>query len=195
MTSPAYSQRLDEAMRLAMEGFRHVYRKTTTIPYLTHLMWVSATVGEHGGDEDQMIAALLHDYLEDVEGSSAAALEQQFGPRVARMVVSLSDTVVRPKPPWRGRKEAHLAHLRVEPLEVKLISAADKLHNCRSIVRDHRAIGDAIFARFSVPQSETLWYFRAVVDALGERWAHPLLDELRDEVERLHGLSAIERTR
>ena len=97
-----------------------------------------------------MIAALLHDWLEDIDGSTHAALAERFGERVARLVQQLSDTHVRPKPPWKERKERYLAMLRDEPAEVKLISAADKLHNCRSILRDHLVMGDAIFGRFSV---------------------------------------------
>lgn len=190
MSSPAYGPRFDAACAYAIDAFRHTYRKQTTIPYITHLFAVAATVGEYGGDEDQIIAALLHDVLEDVEGSSAEDLEARFGSRVSKYVVALTDTTLTPKPPWRARKEAYLAHLRHEPAELKLISAADKLHNCRSVARDHNAIGEAIFDRFTAPKHETLWYFRAVCDSLGDGWDHPILDELRAAVHALHEISA-----
>ena len=185
MSSPAYSVHLDDALVLAASSFREVYRKGTTTPYLTHLLQVMVTVGEHGGDEDQMIAAVLHDYLEDVDGSTPQQLADRFNPRVARMVAALSDTQVRPKPPWRERKEAYLAHLRDEPAEIKLISAADKLHNARCILRDLATIGPAVWDKFSAPREGTLWYYRSVVDALAHDWNHPLVDELRDAVAQM----------
>lgn len=181
-----YGPRVDDALALAAASFRDIVRKETTIPYLTHLLQVATWVGEHGGTEDQFIAALLHDYLEDIEGSSKAMLAQRFGPHVAELVEALSDTVVRPKPPWRPRKEQYLARLAVKSPEVKLISAADKLHNARSIVRDHGNVGEAVWARFSAPKADTLWYYRGVLDALGTNWSHALLDELAETVREMH---------
>jgi (p)ppGpp synthase/HD superfamily hydrolase len=186
MTTPAYSERLDDALVLAASSFRSVLRKGTSTPYLTHLLQVMVTVGEHGGDEEQMIAAVLHDYLEDVDGSTEAELAARYSPRVARMVGALSDTDVRPKPPWRERKEAYLRHLRDEPAEVKLISCADKLHNARCIVRDLNAVGAPLWDRFSAPREGTLWYYREVVEALATGWEHTLVGELRAVVEAMH---------
>lgn len=183
-----YSPRFDDAAAMAIDAFRHIKRKATGVPYITHLMQVCVTVGEFGGDEDQMIAALLHDYLEDIEGSSVEELEARFGANVAGMVLELSDTVVRPKPPWRERKERYLTLLRKKSDAVRLISAADKLHNCRSIVRDHKTIGDAVFLRFAGKKSGTLWYYDAVVQVLADGWESPLLDELKVAVEELQAL-------
>ena len=188
MTPGTYSHRFDEAVTLAVSAFRGKVRKTTTIPYVTHLFTVCALVGEHGGDEDQMIAAMLHDYLEDIVGASEAELEQKFGSRVVRLVVALSDTIAHPKPAWKPRKETYLAHLKYAPPEVKLISAADKLHNCGSILRDHAQVGDMVFDRFSASKDETLWYFHEVHRSLAHDWRHPLLDELGESVRRLHTL-------
>ena len=182
----AYSERVDAALALVAGAFRHETRKGTTIPYLTHLLAVAALVGEHGGDEDQLVAALLHDYLEDIDGASAEAVEEAFGARVARLVVDLSDTVTQPKPPWEGRKIAYLLRLEGKPPELKLISAADKLHNATSILRDHLQEGDAVFDRFTPTREQTLWYYRSVITALGHGWSHPLLDELTAVVRTLH---------
>lgn len=182
MAEPAYSRRLDEAIALAVDAFRHIRRKGTDIPYVTHLLSVTAFVGEYGGDEDQLIAAVLHDWLEDVDGADVGELERRFGPRVARLVSALTDATVRPKPPWRERKEAYLRHLRSEPPEVKLISAADKLHNCLCIRRDLATTGPALWSRFAGERAGTLWYYDAVVGALGDGWAHPLHSRLSDEV-------------
>lgn len=188
MTPGTYSHRFDEAVALAVSSFRGKVRKTTTIPYVTHLFSVCALVGEHGGDEDQMIAAILHDYLEDIVGATEEELHRRFGERVTRLVVALSDTVVHPKPPWKQRKQTYLAHLRYAPPEVKLISAADKLHNCSSILRDHAQVGDTVFDRFSAPKPETLWYFAEVHRSLAHEWRHPLCDELAVSVRKLQAL-------
>ncbi len=177
-----YTKRLDEAIALATDAFRDKVRKGSGIPYVTHLLQVMVFVAEHGGDEDQMIAAVLHDYLEDIHDAEASDLEARFGPRVRRMVVALSDATSQPKPPWEERKRAYIASLREEPAEVKLISVADKLHNALSIRRDFARIGVAIFDRFSASQDQTLWYYESVVVALSEGWEHPLLEVLRAEV-------------
>lgn len=186
MPEPMYSKRLDDALALAADAFRHERRKATDIPYLCHLLQVMVWVGEYGGDEDQMIAAVLHDYLEDVEGSSETELRRQFGDRVADYVVDLSDTVVRPKPPWKARKVEYIAKLAQKPADVKLISACDKLHNAESILRDHRAHGDTLWERFTAPKEGTLWYYRSITEALGEGWSSPVLDRLRQTVDTIH---------
>lgn len=183
---PCYSSRLDQALALAADAFRGHRRKGTAVPYLTHLMQVMVWVGEHGGTEDQMIAALLHDYIEDIRGASPQTLEDLFGPHVRRLVEALSDSHTHPKPPWRARKEAFLAHLRQQPAEVKLICACDKLHNARSILRDRTVVGEAIWERFTGKREGTLWYYREVVAALAQGWEHTLLDALRATVDALH---------
>lgn len=191
--SPAYTARFDRAVALALEAFRHSTRKGGEVPYVTHLFAVTALVGEHGGDEDQLIAAMLHDYLEDIEGASYAAIEADFGERVARMVAALSDTDVRPKPPWHARKVGYLQHLGAMDPAIKLISAADKFHNTRAtrldVVRGGLFAFDRfnadILAAFNSKAAGTLWYHRAVCEALGEGWEHPMLDLLRDEVRGL----------
>lgn len=185
-STPCYSPRLDEALALVTDAFRHKRRKSTEIPYLSHLMQVSVWVAERGGTENQIIAALLHDYLEDIEGSTADDLEASFGAEVAGIVVALSDATEIPKPPWKQRKLTYLEELRVEPPSVKLVSACDKLHNATCILRDLRTIGEAIWDRFSAEKAETLWYYRAVVEALGEGWDHPLVGELAAVVDTIH---------
>lgn len=187
-TSPVYGERVGDALKFAADAFAFRVRKGSGVPYLTHLLQVMVTVGEWGGDEDQMVAAVLHDYLEDIDGSSADELEARFGPTVRDYVLRLSDTTTRPKPAWRGRKERYIEALRQEPHALKLISAADKLHNATSIVRDHATLGDEVFDRFTASMDETLWYYREVVAALADGFDHPLVDELREVVARMHAL-------
>jgi (p)ppGpp synthase/HD superfamily hydrolase len=186
-----YSKRLDDALALAADAFRSRRRKGTTIPYLSHLLAVMAIVAEHGGDEDQLIAAVLHDYLEDIEGASRDLLASRFGERVTSLVEGLSDSTGYPKPPWEERKRAYLVHLAGATPDLKLVSAADKLHNARSIRRDLKSGGPAVWKRFSASPTDTLWYYREVTRALGEGWAHPLLDELVDEVAALHAAAGV----
>ena len=100
-------------------------------------------------------------------------------------VRGLSDAVVKPKPPWRARKEAYLQHLQHEAPELKLVSAADKLHNCTSILRDRRAVGDEVYTRFTADKAGVHWYYRGCVQALATGWEHPILDELRAAVREL----------
>jgi (p)ppGpp synthase/HD superfamily hydrolase len=189
--APLYDHRMADALALAASAFAHIDRKGSGIPYLSHLLAVTTYVMEHHGTADQCIAAVLHDYLEDIEGSSVAGLEQRFGPDVARIVAALSDATQDDldehgsKPEWKDRKLRYLAHLRDAPADIKLVSAADKLHNAASIVRDHARIGDEIYERFTASKAETLWYYAAICDALGHEWEHPLLDELRATVAQL----------
>ena len=181
-----YTERLDAGVLLAMDAFRSRRRKATTIPYLTHLLQVMCIVAEHGGDEDQLVAAVLHDWLEDIPGADASVLEERWGPRVRRLVEALSDSTGEPKPPWEERKLRYLAHLRAQPAEVKLISAADKLHNCASIRKDHAVVGARVWERFTAGKKGTLWYYQAVSDALAVDWDHPLHRMLAEEVRLLH---------
>ena len=179
-----YGPRLDLALAFAADGFRQITRKGGVgVPYLVHLLAVASLVGEHGGSEDQIIAALLHDTLEDLPGVTAQDLEVRFGPAVTAMVEALSDTTVKPKPEWRTRKEAYIARLAQEPPQVKLVSAADKIHNLQSLLRSLRQAGDGVWHEFHAGPQEQVWYYRAVLGALATGWEHGILDELRVLVE------------
>lgn len=184
---PFYDERLGEALRFAADAFAHKERKGTGLPYMSHLLAVTTTVMENGGSPEQCMAAALHDYLEDIEGSSAGELEARFGPEVTRLVLALSDST-KPghKEPWKERKLRYLAHLRHADERVKLVSAADKLHNAGSILKDQERMGDAIFERFTPTKDETLWYYREVLAALEHEWDHAILAELRRTIRRMH---------
>jgi len=161
------TDRLVAAFRYAAELHASQLRKGTDIPYISHLMAVTATVLEHGGDEDQAIAALLHDAIEDHPdgGRTRDTIRARFGDRVVTLVEACTDADTYPKPPWRERKERYLEHLPQAPRAARLIVLADKLHNARAILADHRAIGEQVWARFNAPKDATLWYYRALADA------------------------------
>lgn len=184
---PFYDARLGEALKLAADAFVRTERKGTGVPYLSHLLAVTTTVMEHGGSPEQCMAAALHDYLEDIDGSAGPMIAARFGNEVARMVLALSDST-RPgeKEPWKERKLRYLSHLRDADASVKLVSAADKLHNASSIVRDRAAMGDAIFSRFTASKDETLWYYSEVLAALSHGWAHPILEDLRRTIDAMY---------
>ena len=182
----AMSDRLVSAFALACRIHCGQQRKGSGVPYITHPMGVAALVGEYGGDEEEIIAALLHDVVEDGGGLNALAeIREQFGERVARIVEACSDAVSKPKPPWLKRKEAFISRIESAPPDVRLVATADKLHNARSTLRDVAAEGDGVWERFSGKRHGTLWYYPAVTEALGAGWSHPVLGALEDAVAEL----------
>ena len=141
---------------------------------------------EDGGDEDEAIAGLLHDAVED--GGGQPVLEQirsEFGDKVADIVWACSDTDQDPKPPWDERKRAYLEHAREASAEARRVSAADKLHNARAILKDYREIGDELWSRFHATRDETLWYYRELAKAFQEAGGGRLADELSRVVSQL----------
>jgi len=184
------STRFEEALVLATCLHADQTRKGTTIPYISHLLAVTAIVLEHGGNEDEAIAALLHDAIEDQGGASTREeIRRQFGDRVVEIVDGCTDTDVMPKPPWRARKEAYLAHIIEATPSVRLVSAADKLHNARAILEDYRIIGEALWKRFNGGKEGTLWYYRSAVDSLRKVGTTPLIEELDRVVSEIEYLA------
>src|SRR5512145_977492 len=153
--------RFADALQLAHELHLDQKRKASHVPYISHVLSVAATVLEYGADEDTAIAALLHDAVEDCGGIRIANLiETRFGPRVAGLVLGCSDTTQSPKPPWKERKTRYLQHLGEAAKEVLLISAADKLHNLQSLLREERRHGSDLWQFFRAGRDGTLWYFQ-----------------------------------
>ncbi|MFZ0290453.1 MAG: HD domain-containing protein [Candidatus Sulfotelmatobacter sp.] len=152
------------AFLFAAEKHTGQVRKASTTPYIAHLMGVSSLALEFGGDEDMAIAALLHDVVEDCGGAPMLKeVKRRFGSRVAKIVDGCTDSDRDPKPPWRERKETYIRHLKSADADTKLVSAADKLHNVRSILSDYREVGESIWARFNGGREGTLWYYRALL--------------------------------
>ena len=190
-----YSERLLIALDTAARMHAAQIRKSTHIPYLSHLLGTCAIAFEYGADEDEAIAALLHDAIEDVTPTEEARRTVAwFGQRVLRIVEDCTDADEHPKPPWRERKERYVAHLATVDKSSALVAAADKLHNARSIVADLRRLGDGVWTRFTAAREDSLWYYRAVVAALRDNPEHhpELVAELErtvSEMERLAGAS------
>jgi (p)ppGpp synthase/HD superfamily hydrolase len=166
------SEKYPEAVGYAAAAHAEQPRKGTNIPYISHPLAVSALVVEHGGNEVQAIAALLHDVLEDCGMHHAPVIAERFGSEVLKIVEALTDGVPDEngnKPLWRPRKEIYLAHLKEAHSDAVLVSACDKLHNAMAIADDYSLIGDAVFDRFSQPKSSTIWYYKELAKVISGR--------------------------
>ncbi|MDR3522146.1 MAG: HD domain-containing protein [Acidocella sp.] len=181
--------RLAEAAAFTMAIHADQCRKGSKTPYISHLLGVASIVLEFGGDEDQAIAGLLHDAIEDQGAEQEPLIEARFGPRVAAIVRGCTDADTFPKPPWRARKEAYIAHLETTGPDVWLVSCADKLYNARAIVTDLRALGDAMFSRFTGGKDGTLWYYRKLAEVFGRVFPRILSTELSVAVAEMGALA------
>jgi GTP pyrophosphokinase len=185
LTSPRFA----EALWAAATMFAAKPRKGTHIPYVSHLLGTCSIALEHGATEDEAIAALLHDAIEDITPTEKArAAGGHFGQEVLRIVVACSDSDTHPKPPWRERKECYLARLASADHAVLFVSASDKLHNARSIVHDLQHHGSSVWDRFRASREDELWYYRALVTVFREHLHDPaLVKELKRAVTEMEG--------
>ncbi len=183
------SARYGDALSYAHHLHREQLRKGGSIPYVSHLLAVSSLVLEAAGDEDQAIAALLHDALEDQgDKTSFDEIERRFGSRVAGIVRACSDTEVVPKPPWCQRKQEYLTRLETEQEDALLVSLADKLHNARATLSDLRADGSGVWSRFNVGEEDQEWYYGELVCFFKRRLpGNRLVTELQRTVGELFG--------
>jgi GTP pyrophosphokinase len=191
------TERFNDALLYAVQLHAGQVRKVSGEPYVAHLLGVASIALDYGADEDEAIAALLHDAIED-QGAHwqsqwhsvlAEEIGRRFSPGVAEIVRGCTDSDTMPKPPWQERKEAYLAHLDHASPSVRLVVAADKLHNVRSLLRDYRGKGEAIWRHFKGGREKTLWYYRAVVESLKRSDATPLVEELDRAVAELEQLA------
>lgn len=188
------SERFDDALRFAHDLHRRQRRKGDDTPYIAHLLSVTSLVLEAGADEEEAIAALLHDAVEDQGGSQVlVAIRERFGPAVADIVAGCSEwDGDGERPAWRGRKERYIRHLASATASVLLISSADKLHNARALLADYRKYGEAVWSRFNGGREGTLWYYGAVSAALAAAGAPaPLTRELERVVAELGELARV----
>jgi (p)ppGpp synthase/HD superfamily hydrolase len=185
------SERFEKALVYAAVVHAGQTRKGTGIPYIGHLIGVTGIALEYGANEDEAIGALLHDAAEDAGGAGRIEdIRVRFGENVAKIVEGCTDTVITPKPPWRERKEKYIAHIKHVDASTILVSAADKLHNTRAILRDLRRDGDALWSRFRGGKEGSLWYYRALVSAFRPHGDSDLIDELDRVVSEIEKLAA-----
>ncbi len=186
------SERFQQALAYAAQLHASQVRKASQTPYVAHLLITTGIVIEYGGSEEEAIAALLHDALEDQpkDGQTREEIEILFGSQVLAIVEACSDTQIHPKPPWRARKEAFIESVGTTSPSACLVIAADKLHNTRSLARQYRELGEDLWRNFRGGRDGTLWYSRSIFDALAQRSCLPpaLLGELASAVSELESL-------
>lgn len=179
-----------EAVEYAVQMHLRQFRKGTSIPYVSHVLSVASLVLEYGGTEDEAIAALLHDTVEDQGGRQILdRIRRRFGDGVAVIVEGCTDADTIPKPPWRERKEAYIRHVEGASAPVCLVSAADKLHNARAILRDYRDLGEELWSRFNGGRDGTLWYYRSLLEAFRTKVPDALFNELEGVVVAIETLA------
>ena len=184
------SERFIEALTYATQLHATQVRKGSGVPYIAHLLGVASIALEYGANEDEAIAALLHDAIEDQGGApTREEIRRRFGDTVTAIVEGCTDADTIPKPPWRQRKEAYIAHILTASPSVLLVSASDKLHNARSILRDYRMLGESVWQRFKGGKEGSLWYYRALVEAFRQVDAIPVIDELDRVVSELEQIA------
>lgn len=200
------TRRFSDAVEYARIAHAAQFRKGTSIPYVYHLLGVASLVLEYGGNEDQAIAGLLHDVLEDCGREHAATILAQFGEAVAKIVADCTDGTAESKAAattpdakfedWRRRKLTYLAHLDAADRATLLVSGCDKLHNARAILIDLERTdpGLAVFDRFTGKCDGTLGYYASLA-AVFTRRDLPMAGELERVVERMHALAGVERVR
>jgi GTP pyrophosphokinase len=175
----------DHSLSIEVKWGRLAEAITYATPYIGHLLAVASLVLEHGGDEEQAMAGVLHDAIEDQGAHQEVIIAERFGTRVAAIVRGCTDADTTPKPPWRARKEAYLAHLETAEPDILLVSCADKLHNARSILTDLMTHGLAVFDRFRAGLFGTLWYYGALAEVFDRRFPGPLARELKITVNEI----------
>lgn len=185
------TSRFEQALVYSNELHRWQARKGTGIPYIAHLLAVASMVLEQGGDEDEAIAALLHDSIED-QDMNPNELELRFGVRVAEIVIACSDGLdgQRGKGNWRARKEKYLKHLRHASPSVRLVSAADKLHNLRTTVADYDRLGEGFWTRFNSTREDNIWFYEELTAALRAAGETRLVSELSEAVDEFKVVAA-----
>ncbi|KAF3891299.1 HD domain-containing protein [Tolypothrix bouteillei VB521301] len=186
------TERFESALIFATRLHVNQTRKVGGTPYIAHLLSVTALVLEAGGSEDEAIAALLHDSIEDQGGKPMREqILQSFGATVVEIIDGCTEWDTPPKPPWQERKNRYLEKLRHASPSVKLVSIADKLHNARSLLADWQKFGDAIWTEFNGGKEKTLWFYQSLVQVYRETGSNSMIEELERVVQQLSTQSSI----
>ncbi|MEH2004190.1 HD domain-containing protein [Nostoc sp.] len=188
------TERFTAALIYATQLHANQVRKGSGVPYVAHLLGVASIALEYGANEDEAIAALLHDAIEDQGGAATRSeIRRRFGDNVTAIVDGCTDDDTTPKPPWRQRKEAYIAHIPTASPSVLLVSLADKLYNAQSILKDYRVLGESVWERFQGRKEGTLWYYRALVDAFRKTESSVIIEELERVIAQIEVLASQEK--
>jgi (p)ppGpp synthase/HD superfamily hydrolase len=184
-------RRFEEALIYALHAHAAQKRKGSEVPYVAHLLGVAALALEAGADEDQAVAALLHDAVEDQGGLARLAdIRLRFGDEVAAIVSDCSDSHVEPKPPWRERKLAYIHALEAKSDATLLVSLADKIYNAEAIVTDVHAHGDSVWGRFKAGKDGTIWYYSELAERFTQRLPSPAAGRFERAVAQMKALAS-----
>lgn len=180
------TEKFEYALIYATRLHAQQVRKVTGVPYISHLLSVAALVLEDGGTEEEAIAALLHDALEDQNHPTLRQdIKQHFGDEVLTIVEGCTECDMFPKPPWCDRKLRYLEHLRDASVSVRRVALADKLHNARSLLADWQRLGDSIWQEFRQGKAGTLWFYNCLLEIFQEPSASVMRQELQEIIEQL----------
>jgi GTP pyrophosphokinase len=186
------THRFEDALVYTHTLHKNQKRKGTSIPYIAHLLSVTALVLENGGNEDAAIAALLHDAVEDQGGyATLEDIRSRYGANVAEIVEGCTDAFTIPKPPWRERKENYLHHLQSASPSIQLVSLADKLHNATTILADLQSSGSAVWNRFSGGKEGTLWYYNKLAETFQANVSNPMVGRLVEKVKQIDQIATM----
>lgn len=180
------TEKYKTALEYALKVHEHHLRKGGTIPYFSHVAAVSSLVMEYNGTEDQAIAGLLHDVVEDCGIKHEPIIREKFGVEVIQMVMDCTDSTTTPRPDWKIRKEAYIASLDDKADTSLLVSCCDKLHNARAIERDYADLGEPVWDRFNGNKSQIAWYYRGITEKFLNREI-PAAKELERVVNNIFG--------
>ena len=185
------SERFEEALVFAARLHANQTRKRSHVPYIAHLLGVAGIVLEDGGSEDEAIAALLHDAVEDQGGlKTLEDIRRKFGEAVAEIVLAVSDSYTSPKPPWRARKQAYIDSIHDASPSAIRVSLADKVYNARTTLGDLRREGEAAWDKFNGGKDGTLWYYEQLIEAFSKHGRSSLLEELTRIVGQIKATAA-----
>lgn len=183
------SSRFSDALTFATDLHKNQTRKISGIPYITHLLGVASLILEYGGGEDEAIAGLLHDAIEDQGGMKAKAeIIKRFGENVASIVEGCSEPYLKPKPPWKERKKRYLNQMATASDSVRLVATADKINNIRSLIKDYKILGENIWQYFHGKKEGTLWYYDSLVKEFSKNEITPIVELLVQVHQELNNL-------
>lgn len=200
MRAGMLSQRFEDALVFAHHLHRHQRRKTTGVPYVSHLLGAASLVIDDGGTEDEAIAALLHDSIEDQSrgfpggrDALAAEIERRYGAEVLRIVMACTEQgtpevkrISDKRARWRAHKQHYIEQIVTRDVSVRRVSCADSIHNVRSMIKDYARMGDALWSRFLTKNGEDqLWAYDELAQALTDHGGTGLAAELRRAVDEL----------
>ncbi|MDK2917979.1 MAG: hypothetical protein PWQ37_712 [Candidatus Petromonas sp.] len=178
---------INKAIEMAAKAHEGHHRKSSDVPYIVHPFEVAMILQENGADTDVIVAGILHDILEDTE-ITKKNMKDVFGEKILSLVLAASEELEgRDKRPWEDRKRHTIDYAKSAALDEKMIICADKLSNIRSMIRNHKRIGDKLWERFNAPYSKQKWYYMSLVQSLKELEGYDMYDEFKEAVKILFG--------